>query len=134
MPLHLDIVTPDRKVASLVVDSLKAPGSEGQFGVLPGHTPFITAMDPGELVYQAGGRDHRFFVGGGFVEVAEDWVIVLAEAAEAASEINIEEARQALADAESRLKGLKAAEEDAAEVERARVKQAAARLMVAGRR
>jgi F-type H+-transporting ATPase subunit epsilon len=133
MPLHLDIVTPARRVASLVVDSVRAPGAEGQFGVLPGHTPFIAAMDPGELLYVAGGREHRFFVGGGFVEVAEDRVIVLAEAAEAAQEIDVDRARRALADAQGRLAQLKA-EEDVAAVERARVKRAAARLTVAGRR
>jgi F-type H+-transporting ATPase subunit epsilon len=133
MPLHLDIVTPASRVASLAVDSLRAPGAEGQFGVLPGHTPFIAAMDPGELTYVTGGREHRYFVGGGFVEVAEDRVIVLAEAAEAAQDIDVDRARRALQDAQTRLAQLKA-EEDAAAIERARVKRAAARISVASRR
>jgi F-type H+-transporting ATPase subunit epsilon len=133
MPIQLDIVTPEKRVLSVETDHVRAPGADGQFGVLPGHTPFIAAMEPGELVYLAGGVEHRMFVGGGFVEVADDHVIVLAESAERVEEIDVARAERALADAQARLRQLKA-EEDAARVERARVRRATARITIARKR
>lgn len=133
MPIQLDIVTPEKRVLSVETDQVRAPGADGQFGVLPGHTPFISAMEPGELVYLAGGVEHRLFVGGGFVEVAEDHVIVLAEAAERLDEIDVARAERALAEAQTRLRELKA-EEEMARVERARVRRASARIALGKRR
>ncbi|AKU92869.1 ATP synthase epsilon chain [Vulgatibacter incomptus] len=115
------------------MDSVKAPGADGSFGVLPGHTPFLTVMQPGELSYTVGNKEEHYFVGGGFVEVAEGKVIVLAESAEPVSEIDVDRAKAALAQAQERLKALRQ-EEEAAAIERARVKRAAARITVAGRR
>jgi F-type H+-transporting ATPase subunit epsilon len=133
MSIYLDIVTPERKVLSLPVERVRAPGADGSFGVLPGHTPFLSVMEPGELVYTAAGTDHRYFVGGGFVEVKEDRVTVLAESAERVEEIDVDRATLALAEAQERLTKLRE-EEDAAKVERARVRRAAARIALARRR
>ncbi|MFO7155018.1 MAG: F0F1 ATP synthase subunit epsilon [Pseudomonadota bacterium] len=133
MAIHLDIVTPERRLVSLEVDQVRAPGAEGSFGVLPGHTPFLTVMEPGELVYWAGGREHRYFVGGGFVEVHDDRVTVLAESAERVEEIDVERAMRALNEAQERLKTLRE-EEEAFRIERARVQRAAARIALARKR
>ncbi len=133
MAIQLDIVTPEQRLLSLEVESVRAPGADGSFGVLPGHTPFVSVMEPGELIYTVGGQDHHYFVGGGFVEVAEGKVIVLAESAEAVEAIDVGRAEASLAEAQERLKALRQ-EEDIAAVERARVKRAAARISLARRR
>lgn len=133
MAIQLDIVTPERRLVSVEVDQVRAPGAQGSFGVLPGHTPFLTVMEPGELIYSAGGREHAYFVGGGFVEVHGDHVTVLAEAAERVEEIDLERASRSLEDAQKRLQSLRE-EEDAARVERARVRRAAARISLARKR
>ncbi|MFN7133205.1 MAG: F0F1 ATP synthase subunit epsilon [Myxococcales bacterium] len=131
--IHLDIVTPEKRVVSIEVDEVRAPGAEGQFGVRPGHTPFMTAIEPGELLFTAGGRTQRYAIGGGFIEVAGDKVIVLADTAEPAEEIDIERARRAGEDAMKRLAGLRDTD-PAYPVEAARVKRAAARVSVGTRR
>ena len=133
MAIHLDIVTPERRLVSLEVDQVRAPGTEGSFGVLPGHTPFLTVMEPGELVYWAGGREHRYFVGGGFVEVHDDRVTVLAESAERVEDIDVERAMRTLTEAQKRLQALRE-EEEAFRIERARVRRAAARIALARKR
>ncbi len=132
MPLSLEIVTPERRVLSVAVDEVRAPGVEGGFGVRPGHAPFMTALEPGRLTYVERGREHHYAVGGGFLQVAEDRVIVLADTAEAAGEIDVERARRAFAEAQDRL--LRTTEQDEGHrQEAARVQRAAARLRVAGR-
>lgn len=133
MAIQLDIVTPERKLLSAEVETVRAPGANGSFGVLPGHTPFVACMEPGELIYTEKGAEHRYFVGGGFVEVAMGKVIVLAESAEPVTEIDLDRAQAALAQAQKRLETLRQ-EEEAAAVERARVKRAAARIRLAGGR
>lgn len=133
MSIYLDIVTPERTLLSMQVEELRAPGANGSFGVLPGHTPFLSVMEPGELVYSVGGEQHRYFVGGGFVEVKEDRVTVLAESAERVEDIDVDRASRALAEAQARLDKLQE-EEDAAKIERARVRRAAARIALARRR
>jgi F-type H+-transporting ATPase subunit epsilon len=130
--IRLDIVTPERKILSVEVDEVRAPGAEGQFGVRPGHTPFISAVDPGELCYVTGGETYRYAVGGGFVEVAGDRVIVLADTAESESEIDLERAREAEVDAKAKLARM--AETDPKyRLEAARVRRATARVKVARR-
>ena len=84
--IHLEIVTPERKIASVDTDEVIAPGASGLFGVRPGHAPFLTMVQPGELSYREGGHTRRFAVGGGFIEVENDRVRVLADTAEAAEE------------------------------------------------
>ena len=87
-------------------NKVRAPGGYGSFGVLPGHTPFLTVMLPGELMYRVGSSTSYFAVGEGFIEVENDTVSVLAETAEPAGDINADRARKAMADAQAKMKGL----------------------------
>jgi F-type H+-transporting ATPase subunit epsilon len=132
MPLTLDIVTPERRVLSVSCDEVRAPGAQGGFGVRLNHEPFMTALEPGQLTYVEGGREHHFAVGGGFFQVADNRVIVLADTAEAAGDIDVERARRAFQEAQEKL--LKLTEQDQNHaVESARVRRATARISVAGR-
>jgi F-type H+-transporting ATPase subunit epsilon len=91
----LEIVAPSRQVLrSERVEEVIAPGSEGEFGVLPGHTPFLTTLTVGKLSYREGNDWHHLAVDWGYAEVGADRVIILAEGADRAAEINLEEARQ----------------------------------------
>lgn len=133
MPLTLEIVTPERRVLSVQADEVRAPGAQGGFGIRLDHEPFMTALEPGQLTYVEGGREHRYAVGGGFLQVADNRVIVLADTAEAAEEIDVERARRAFQEAQDRL--LQTTEQDGPThaLEAARVRRAAARLSVAGK-
>jgi F-type H+-transporting ATPase subunit epsilon len=132
MALTLEIVTPERRVLSVTCDEVRAPGVQGGFGVRQGHEPFMTALEPGRLTYVEGGREHHLAVGGGFLQVADDRVIVLADTAEVAGEIDVERARRAFHEAQERLLALTEQDEHHG-LEAARVRRAAARLGVAGR-
>lgn len=103
--LRLEIVTPDRVVLEANVDYVGAPGVDGEFGVLPGHIPLLTALTIGELYYKQGAETHWAFVAGGFAEVADNKMTVLAEAAELSSNIDVDRAQQALERAKARLEG-----------------------------
>jgi F-type H+-transporting ATPase subunit epsilon len=132
MPLTLDIVTPEKRVLSVTADEVRAPGVQGGFGIRLNHEPFMTALEPGRLTYVEGGREHHYAVGGGFLQVADNKVIVLADTAESAAEIDVERARKAFQEAQERL--LRMTEQDEHQpLESARVRRAAARLTVAGR-
>lgn len=132
MPLTLDIVTPEKRVLSVAADEVRAPGVQGGFGVRLNHEPFMTALEPGRLTYVEGGREHHYAVGGGFLQVADNRVIVLADTAEAAGEIDVERARNTLQEAQGRVLQLTEQDEGYA-AEAARVRRATARLAVAGR-
>jgi len=132
MALTLDIVTPERRVLSVACDEVRAPGVQGGFGVRTRHTAFMSGLEPGRLSYVEGGREHVFAIGGGFLQVADDKVIVLADTAEAATDIDVDRARRALADAQDRLKRLTQDDRNYSE-EEARVRRAAARISVAGK-
>jgi len=100
----LEIVAPSRQVVrSERVDEVIAPGSEGEFGVLPGHTPFLTTLKVGVLSYREGHDWHYLAVDWGYAEVGPDRVVILAEGADRASEIDITEARLAKEQAEKKL-------------------------------
>src|SRR5262245_6805820 len=103
--LRLDVVTPDRVLVAESVDEVVLPGSQGSFGVLPGHAPLLTDLDIGPLEYRRGGERRRLAVAGGFVEVLPDRVTVLAETAEAPEDIDLARAEKAKERAEARLKG-----------------------------
>lgn len=90
--IQLEIVTPDRKVAEEEVDEVSIPGREGFLGVLPGHAPLITELQSGPLEYRQNGNKHYVAVHWGFAEVLPDRVIVLAEIAERAEDIDVERA------------------------------------------
>ena len=92
----LEIVAPSRQVVrSEHVEEVIAPGSEGEFGVLPGHTPFLTTLTCGELSYREGTEWHHLAVDWGYAEVGADRVVILAEGADRAADIDISEARLA---------------------------------------
>jgi F-type H+-transporting ATPase subunit epsilon len=100
----LEIVAPSRQVVrSERVDEVIAPGSEGEFGVLPGHTPYLTALKVGMLSYREAAEWHHLAVDWGYAEVGPDRVIILAEGADRAADIDIAEARQAKERAEKAL-------------------------------
>jgi F-type H+-transporting ATPase subunit epsilon len=103
--LHLEVVTPEKVVASERVDTVVAPGTLGQFGVLPGHTSLLTGIMPGEVHWKAGDREVLLSVTGGFAEVADDKVSILVDAAERPEEIDVERARAAIERAKARLSG-----------------------------
>lgn len=102
--LRLEIVTPYGSVFSGSVDEVTAPGSEGEFGVFPGHAPFITTLRIGMLIARQAGGTLIFFVSSGYAEIGPDRVTVLADSAERSEEIDMERARAALKRAEERLK------------------------------
>ena len=101
--LLLEIVTPDRSLVREEVDELQLPGSEGYFGVLPGHAPLLATLKVGELWYRMGQDKYFLAIAGGFVEVLPDHVTVLAQVAERAEDIDISRAEAAKRRAEERL-------------------------------
>jgi len=130
--LTLELATPVRLAVAETVDEVVAPGIEGYFGVLPGHAPFLTTLGIGEVMYRAG-RDERYLaVSGGFAEVRNDKVIVLADTAERPEEIDRARAERARARAEQRLSGRSQDDVDFARAAAA-LARALARLQVAGR-
>jgi F-type H+-transporting ATPase subunit epsilon len=103
MPLLLEIVTPERLAYSDEVDSVQLPGIEGELGVLPHHAPLVTTLGFGELRIRKGGTEEFFAIAGGFLQVLPDKVIVLAETADMASEIDLGKAQEARREAEKAL-------------------------------
>ncbi len=94
--IELQVVTPERHILSEEVDSLEMPGKDGYLGILPGHAPLITELGVGILTYHKGGETRLLTVMHGYAEVLPDRVIVLAETAERAEEIDVARARAAL--------------------------------------
>src|SRR5437879_11205122 len=103
--LTLEIATPTRLVVAQTVDEIVIPGRQGYFGVLPGHAAFLTTLGVGELMYRVGRDEHYLAVAGGFAEVRNDKVIVLADRAERPEEIDRARAEGARDRAERRLAG-----------------------------
>ena len=132
MALSLEIVTPEQRVLSVQADEVRLPGSDGGFGIRPGHTPLVAALAAGELVYLTGGTQHRYAVGEGFAEVSDDRVRVLVEEAVRADEIDPAKAGAELKDLQGQLSGLQP-EDPAYAQQRARVERAAARAFVSSR-
>ena len=132
--LTLEIVTPDRALLREEVDEVVVPGSEGEFGVLPGHTPLLSMLKIGELWYRQGQEKHFLAVAFGFVEVLPDRVTVLAQVGERAQEIDIARAERAKQRAEQRLAQGQLTQVDL-DIERARVAllKSLLRLQVASR-
>jgi F-type H+-transporting ATPase subunit epsilon len=132
MPLRLELVTAERIVLQEDADMVIAPAADGQVGILPHHAPFLTTLRPGELRVRRGGSEQELIVTGGFMEVLNDKVTILADAAERVEEIDLaraEEARRRAADAlANRQAGV-----DTASAELA-MRRAVVRLSVARRR
>ena len=105
LPTHIDlqIVTPDRLIVQEQVDEVEIPGSEGYFGVLPGHTPLLASLAVGELWYRKGQEKFYLSLAFGFAEVLPDRVTILARLAERAEDIDVERAEEARRRAEQRL-------------------------------
>jgi F-type H+-transporting ATPase subunit epsilon len=130
--LTLEIVTPEKRVLTASADEVRAPGVQGGFGIRLNHAPFMSALEPGRLTYVQAGQEHHFAIGGGFLQVADNKVVVLADTAEAAAEIDVERAKKALAESSERLRAMTEQDEHYG-IESARVRRAAARVGVAGR-
>jgi len=131
--LRFDIVTAERAVYSDDVDMVIAPGILGQLGILPHHAPLMTMLGPGELIVKKGGDELSLAVSGGFLEVRPDRVIILADTAERAEEIDMARAEEAKRRAEQRLAERYTPEADAARAE-ASLRRSMIRLKVAARR
>jgi F-type H+-transporting ATPase subunit epsilon len=104
--IRLELVTPERLLLSDEVDEVVAPGYEGEFGVLPEHTQYLAVLNIGMLRYRKGSETRRIALGGGFAEVTPERVVVMADTAERAEEIDVERARRARERAEAALKEL----------------------------
>jgi F-type H+-transporting ATPase subunit epsilon len=102
--IKLDVVSAEKTVYSDDVDIIIAPGIEGQLGILPNHTPLMTILEVGELLVRKGGEEFVMAISGGFIEVRPDRVIILADAAERAEEIDMARAEEAKRRAEEQLK------------------------------
>ena len=133
MPLQLEIVTPERLAYSDEVDMVLVPGIEGELGILPHHTPLVSLLGVGELKIPKGGSEESFAIAGGFLQVRPDKVVVMAETAEIDSDIDLERAQKARAEAEKALEGgfVEGADLSAA---RAELQRALVRIRVAEHR
>ena len=130
--LALEIATPTRLAVAETVDEVVLPGIMGYFGVLPGHAPFLSTLGVGELTYRVGRDERHLAVAGGFAEVRNDKVIVLADVAELPAEIDRERAERARERAERWLAGRSQDDVDYARAAAA-LARALVRLQVAGR-
>ena len=101
--IHLIVVTPERQLFNGLVDSVTLPSNQGELGILPGHAPLLAELGIGEISYHAGNTMESFFCSWGFAEVLPDRVVLLAQTAEPASEIDLNRAEQAKSRAEKRL-------------------------------
>ena len=131
--LTLEIATPMRLVVAETVDEVVAPGIEGYFGVLPGHAPFLTTLGIGEVTYRVGQDEHYLALAGGFAEVRNDKVIVLADTAERPEEIDRARSERARERAERRLSAVTPEETVDYTRAAAALARALARLQTAGR-
>jgi F-type H+-transporting ATPase subunit epsilon len=103
---QLRVVTPQRLLLDEQVREVTASGSVGEFGVLPEHTTFLSSLEPGALTYSTDGRVRRLAIRGGFAEVVDDVMTVLADDAVFAEDVDAEQARSDLAEAEKKLDGM----------------------------
>ena len=133
MTIRLEIVTPERLVYEDDVDAVTLPGSEGELGVLPHHAPLVSMLGVGELRIRKAGAEDHFAIIGGFLQVRPDRVVVMAETADMASEIDLEKAQEARREAE---RALESGFHEGADLAAARaaLQQALLRIRVAERR
>lgn len=130
--MKLEIVTPYSKVLDMEVDEVTASGKIGEFGVLPGHAPFLTSLKIGELVYKNNGAAEHMALNWGYFEIQDDRIIVLVETAEASENIDVERAKAALGRAEEALKKL-TPEDKQHKIYEAALERALIRVQVAGK-
>jgi F-type H+-transporting ATPase subunit epsilon len=130
--MKLEIVTPYSKVLDMEVDEVTATGKVGEFGVLPGHAPFLTSLRIGELCYKNNGIATSMALNWGYFEIKDDRIIVLVETAETSDEIDIERAKAALGRAEEALKKM-TSEDKQFKIYEAALERALIRMQVAGK-
>ncbi len=131
--LFLEVVTPQKAIVSETVEIVVAPGSEGEFGALKGHTTFLTSLKMGTLRYKdANGKERLLFINGGFAEVLPNKVTILAESAERRKDIDVTRAQKSKERAEQRLSA-KASDLDLVRAEVA-LRRAIDRIKIAGTR
>ena len=130
--MKLEIVTPYSKVVDMEVDEVTATGKLGEFGVLPGHAPFLTSLRIGELAYKHDGAVEHMALNWGYFEIKDDKIIVLVETAEAADVIDVERAKAALGRAEEALKKL-TPEDKQFKIYEGALERAMIRMQVAGK-
>ena len=128
--LQLEVVTPERRVLAEQVNSVTVPGRNGEMGILPGHAPLISELKTGVLAYNQNGATFQLHVSGGFIEVNNDRVAVLAEIAERPEEIDAARARLAREHTEKQLSSWTGTEEDF-EKARAKLERSMVRLQLA---
>lgn len=132
--LNLEVVTPRRLVVSDEVDLCTVPGTEGVFGVMANHAPILSTLNVGQMHFNKDSDTVKIAISGGFVEVSENKMTVLAEAAEVSEEIDVERALRAKERAEKRLQQAKVGKADIDEARAsAAMARATARLKVAGK-
>ena len=129
--LNLEVVTPEKVLVSQAVDTVVAPGTEGEFGILPGHVPFLSGIVPGELRYTMGQEKEILAVTTGFAEISNDRVSILVDAAEKARDIDVERARRAIERARERLAKMRGTKDIDFLRAEAALKRALTRLKVA---
>lgn len=130
--LKLTLVTPYKKVLDEDVDEITATGSLGEFGVLPGHAPFLSSLKIGEFTYKQGGKTEHMAVNWGYFEIEDDKVTVLVETAEMAEEIDVDRAKAAEKRAEEALKKL-SPEDKSYRIMEAALERALIRMQVAAK-
>jgi len=116
--LKLNVVTPEKQLVSEEVDQVNAPGSEGDFGILYDHAPFLTNLRSGQLSYENDGETTALVIGGGYLEVTENRVTILAETGEFLNEIDRERAQRARSEAEEKLSDPDLSEEEFSETQK----------------
>jgi F-type H+-transporting ATPase subunit epsilon len=129
--LKLEVVTPERRVLSEAVDAVTLPGLGGELGILPGHTPLISQLQTGVLSYTTAGKKLQLHVSGGFIEIKDDTVSVLAEIAERPEEIDAARARLSREHTEKQLNAWSGSEQDLEEA-RVKLERSLVRLQLAG--
>src|SRR6266550_915571 len=131
--LQLEVVTPQRRVVAESVDAVTVPGLGGELGILPGHTPLISQLQTGVLSFSQGGAAHQLHVSGGFVEVRDDHVSVLADVAERPEEIDATRAKAARDREEKQLNSWTGTEEDF-EMAKVKLERSKVRLQLSSNR
>jgi F-type H+-transporting ATPase subunit epsilon len=132
--IRLEVVTPEKHVVNDLAQIVMAPGSLGEFGVLAGHTPFMTSLNTGAIHYRdENGKDRFVFVSGGFAEALPDKLTVLAESAERMEDIDVDRAKAAVERAEKRLAGDRTKEKIDIARAKAALDRAVMRITLAGR-
>ena len=130
--IQLEVVTPERRVLADPVDMVTVPGLGGELGILPGHTPLISQLQTGVLTYVADGKSTQLHVSGGFVEVRDDHVSVLAEVAERPEEIDAARARQSRDQLEKQINAWSGSEDELA-IAKTEFERSVVRMQLASR-